>query len=293
MWLMHRRIRTIIVTMCLLAATSSAGNAQVASSPPPPAGSVPSWSFAVNPYVWLPTLSANLQANGPRGGTVSTSISAGIGDYISYINFTAMVGGVARYGRFSVMTDLVYMNASMTSSTSHLSTVNVGTGAIDIPRSQQVRTGTRMDTTIWSLAGGYTLLQGDWGNIDAVAGFRMLAIGSRTNFTLTKNIYTQSGTVALSRDGSDEIGTAYFNAIGGVTGRVNIPHSKFYLPFYADFGGGALPFTWQVYGGVAYSVTSWADVSAGYRYLRFESDSSTAVRDLSLGGAIVTANFRF
>ncbi len=290
---MYRQIRTIIVTICLLAAASPAGHAQIATSPPPPAGSMPGWSFAINPYIWLPTISANLQASGPLGGTVSTSISAGIGDYISDINFAAMVGGVARYDRFSVMTDLIYMNASMTSNTSHLSTVDLGTGPIYIPREQQVRTGTRMATTIWSLAGGYTLLQGDWGNIDAIAGVRMLAIGSRTNFTLTKNIYTQSGAIALSRDGSDEINNVYFNAIGGVTGRINIPHSKFYLPFYADIGGGALPLTWQVYGGVAYRVATWADLSAGYRYLRFESGGSTAVRDLSLGGVVLGANIRF
>ena len=33
-----------------------------------------------------------------------------------------------------------------------------------------------MNATIWTLAGGYTLLQGDWGNFDVIAGFRYLAM---------------------------------------------------------------------------------------------------------------------
>jgi hypothetical protein len=78
-----------------------------------------------------------------------------------------------------------------------------------------------------------------------------------------------------------------------VTGRFNIPNSSFYLPFYLDAGGGGLPFTWQAYGGIAYSAATWADVSAGYRYLNFQNGGSSGVRSLSLGGVIVAANFRF
>jgi hypothetical protein len=159
--LMLSRFKMAAATaLCALAALSPA-RGQIASSPPPP-DSNPGWSFAVTPYVWLPTISANLQANKPRGGTVSTTIDAGIGDYLSDVNFAMMLGGAARYDRFSVMTDLVYLNASLNSSVSHLSTVNLGPGPIDIPRSLQLDTGTRLATTIWSLAAGYTLLQGEW-----------------------------------------------------------------------------------------------------------------------------------
>jgi len=41
---------------------------------------------------------------------------------------------------------------------------------------------------VWSLASGYTLLQGDWGNLDAVAGLRMLVIDSTTNYQLSADI---------------------------------------------------------------------------------------------------------
>jgi hypothetical protein len=282
---------TAAVALCTFAATWPV-RAQIASNPPPP-GSMPGWSFAVTPYVWLPRLSANLEANNPRGGTVSTTIDAGIGAYISDLNFATMVGGVARYDRFSVVTDLIYFNASLTSNENRFSSVNLVPGPIDIPRSLQLDTGTRLDTTIWSLAGGYTLLQGGWGNLDVVGGLRMLAVGSTSNLQFSANIFAPDRTIALSRTDTLNINKTYFNAIGGVTGRIKIPDSRFYLPFYLDAGGGALPLTWEAYGGIAYTAANWADVSVGYRYLAFESGRSTGVHNLSFGGVIIAANFRF
>ena len=277
--------------LCTIVASSSA-HAQLASSPPP-AESGHGWSFAVNPYLWLPRISQTLQASGPQGGTVSTTVDAGFTDYLTLLNFAAMVGGVARYDRFSVVTDFIYMNDSLTSSTTHLSSVNLGSGPIDIPRSVQIGTGTRMAMTIWSLAGGYTLLQGNWGNLDAVAGMRMVAFNSTTNYQLDADIEGPNHTLALPHNGSLDINKAYFDGIGGLSGRINIPNSKVYLPFYVDAGSGSMPFTWQVYGGAAYKVNNWADVTAGYRYMDFENNPGTGVHQMSLSGFILGVNIRF
>jgi len=55
-----------------------------------------------------------------------------------------------------------------------------------------------------------------------------------------------------------------------------------------------VPFTWQVYAGVAWQPTDWVDVSVGYRYLSFEHGSKTfGVEHLSLGGALLAGNFHF
>ena len=172
-----------------------------------------------------------------------------------------MIGGEARYDRFSIMTDLVYANASLTTSDSHLSQVNLGLVSIEIPRQLQLGIGTRLSTTIWSVAGGYTLLQGEWGNVDAVAGIRTLFLDSTTNAALGFNIFGPNNTIALSRAGSLNLNAARVEGIGGLTGRINIPGSSFYLPYYFDLGGGSVPFTWQAYAAVAYKAASWADVT--------------------------------
>jgi opacity protein-like surface antigen len=282
------RFLRLLLVVALTVATANPARAQMTSSAP-----APGWSFAVAPYAWLPTISTNLQGNAPRAGTLTASSSAGILDYLSDVNFAAMIGGVARYDRFSVMTDLVYLNASLTSDRTHLSSFNPGPGPIDIPRSQQFGTGTRSASTIWSLAGGYTLLQGDWGNVDAVGGMRMLSQDSTTNYQLNADILLPDRTIGLQRGGTLKVNKTYFDGVGGVTGRINIPNSKFYLPYYFDAGSGEIPLTWQAYGGVGYAVSDAIDLSAGYRYLTFENGGGSGVRRLSLGGAILVANFRF
>ena len=49
-----------------------------------------------------------------------------------------MVGGEARYDRFTIMTDLVYANASITTINSHFSSVNLGLAPIDIPGTNSI-----------------------------------------------------------------------------------------------------------------------------------------------------------
>jgi hypothetical protein len=201
-------------------AVSPAARAQVASTPSAP-GSGAGWMFSITPYAWLPTVSTTYSYTGPRAGTVTNTISAGIGDYLSELNFALMVGSEARYDRFSIMTDLVYANASITTSNSHFSSVNLGPGPIFIPRDLQMSTGTRLATTVWSVAGGYTLLLGDWGNLDPVAGIRTLFMGATTNYTLATDILLPDRTIALSRSGSLNLGVTKVEGIVGVTGRIN------------------------------------------------------------------------
>jgi hypothetical protein len=288
----RHHVAAVAAAFCALG-LAQAARAQVTNLPPSQQ-SANGWTFAVTPYAWLPTISSTYSVTGPRGGTVTNSISAGVGDYLSQLNFALMIGGEARYDRFTVMSDLIYANASITTSNSHFSSVNLGAGQIDIPRSQQLSTGTRLATTVWSLAGGYTLLQGDWGNLDAVVGLRMLFYGATTNYTLSNDILLPDRTIALSRSGNLSLGLTKPEGVGGVTGRINIPNSAFYLPFYFDAGGGSVPFTWQVYAGIAWQATSYLDLSLGYRHLAFQNGGKTrGVQDLNLGGALLAGNFHF
>ena len=291
---MRSRLHVVAVTVgaCVLGLAPTV-HAQVANLPPSQQSSG-GWTYSITPYAWLPTISTTFSATGPRGGTVTETISAGIGDYISKLNFGLFVNGEARYDRFTIMTDLVYANASLTESETHFCRLNLGPASIDIPRQQQLSLGSRLATTIWSVAGGYTLAQGDWGNLDAVVGVRTLFLDDTTNYQLSNAIYLPDQTVGLTKAGTLNLSVAKPEGIGGVTGRINIPHSAFYLPFYLDAGGGAVPFTWQVYAGVAWHPRNWVDLSLGYRYLSFQNGSkTTGVEDLKLRGVLLAANFHF
>jgi hypothetical protein len=278
-----------IVLLSTLALRPALG--QVSSTPAPPGGT-PGWSFAITPYFWLATIRSSFVYGTRLGDSVTDHINAGINDYISDLNFAAMVGAEARYDRFSLMTDGIFTSLSLTRDTSHLDRLNLRSGTIDIPRQQQLGTGTRTNLGVWGLAAGYTVVEGDWGNLDVLGGVRLLAIGSRTNYLLSDDVRLPNRTVVLAREGSLSLGADYVDVIAGVRGRVNIPNSRLFVPFYFDIGSAGIPLTWQVYVGLGYHL-DLADLSLGYRYLDFRQNGNRSVQNLSLGGAILAATFRF
>jgi hypothetical protein len=147
--------------------------------------------------------------------------------------------------------------------------------------------------TVWTLAGGYTLATGGWGNINAIAGARLLAIDVTTNYDLNADLYYNNNTnLALTKSGTLSASAADWDAIVGARGRIDIPNSSFYVPFYFDVGTGALPLTWQAYTGLGYH-TAWADYSLGYRYLAYENNGNAHVKSLAMGGVMMAASFHF
>ncbi len=99
-------------------------------------------------------------------------------------------------------------------------------------------------------------------------------------------------TIALARTGTLSMTASFWDVIGGVRGRFEIPNSKFFVPYYFDVGTGEAPLTWQAYAGLGYHA-SWADLSLGYRYLDFQNNGSARVQNLQMGGPILAASFRF
>ncbi len=87
-----------------------------------------------------------------------------------------MLGAEARYDRFSVLTDIFYANVGMNIGRARVSSVNPGPGPIDIPVQSGASAGTGTGLIIWTLAGGYPLAAGPWGNLDAIVGTRLLPL---------------------------------------------------------------------------------------------------------------------
>jgi hypothetical protein len=137
------------------------------------------------------------------------------------------------------------------------------------------------------------VLQGDWGNLDVLVGFRLLSVNTRTDYSLALMIagprgngatFGGIGDVTASRD--------LWNGIGGFRGRIRIPQSRFFFPYYFDIGGGGSQPTLQVAGGLGYQF-HWGAVSASYRYLLFQQGSNAVVQRVALRGPLIMANFSF
>jgi hypothetical protein len=290
----YRIVRAGVLILLFAVGGTSGSRAQQPMSLEQQAANPHGWTFNVAPYLWMPSVHANLEFNLPPelGGTVSASPSVGFGDLVSHLNFAAMATADARYDRFSVLTDFLYMNLGGTAA--RFRSVNFpNRPAIPISASTQTSASLNLNATIWTLAGGYTLAQGDWGNFDAIAGFRFLEVNTRTNYSLGLTIAGPRGNGATfggvgSVSGSGEI----WNGIGGFRGRIRVGNAGLFIPYYFDIGAGGSNLTWQISSGLGYHV-GVADLSLTYRYLSFEQSSSSVVQNLRIQGPMLMANFTF
>src|SRR5271170_52706 len=254
---------------------------------------VPGWSFTMTPYGWLASINSKISLTTPGGGTATTDVFVPFGELLTYLRFGVMLAAEARYDRFSLLTDIMYVNVGMSAGAARLTSVTPGPGGrISIPVGLEANAGTGMGTTIWTLAGGYTLAEGPWGHLDVIAGTRFLGIDVITNYNLNAAVLLPNHTIALARSGTLTTNVGNWDAIAGVTGRFEIPNSSFFVPYYFDVGTGDLPFTWEAFTGLGYHA-SWADLSLGYRYLDFQNHESAHIQNLAMGGLIFGASFRF
>ena len=291
-----RPLMTALLIGLLAAGASTAVRAQQPISTVAQAPTQSGWTFNLAPYLWLPTINSTLNYSLPPalGGTASTSVSVGPGAYIPKLNFGAMLAADAHYDRFSILTDFMYMNLSAGGENTHINSVNFPRlPSIPIDRTTQLSASLRLGATIWTTAGGYTVLQGDWGNLDAIVGIRYLGITARTNYKLSVMITGPRGNGVTFGGTGYLAGTSNtFDGIAGVRGRIRISNTGLFIPYYFDIGAGGSNLTWQIASGLGYQFGS-VGVSALYRYLSFQEPSSALVQHLSLGGPMLMVNFSF
>ena len=65
------------------------------------------WTFAVQPYLWLPSLSGDLIYSAP-GGSPSVDVSSDT--LIDELNFAFMIPAEARKGRWAIVTDFITLD---------------------------------------------------------------------------------------------------------------------------------------------------------------------------------------
>jgi hypothetical protein len=289
--LMLRRVVMAVVLTGLLACGARAQQPMsIGQSAPNSSG----WTFNVAPYLWIASIDATTQLNLPPalGGTVSAGTSVGFDQLLQHLNSAVMVSADAQYDRFSILTDFMYMNLS--GAGTKITSVNFdGHPRIPISAAAQGHVGMNLNAKIWTQTGGYTLAQGPWGNLDVIAGFRYLGIPVDIDYSLGLTITGPRGNGATFGGNGSVSGTVdLWNGIGGFRGRVRLADTGFFVPYYVDVGTGGSNLTWQWSTGVGYH-SSIVDVSATFRYLTFQQDTSAVVQRLTVYGPMLEATFTF
>ena len=252
----------------------------------------PGWQFSVTPYAWVPSIDGTLRYQLPgQPGPDSADVSKDGASILEALNFAAMIAAEARYQRYSVLTDFIYLDLGATGSKLRSVNFGGGGGGTGVGASLDRGTESSLSGSLWTLMGGYTVTQGDWGHADIVGGFRLFALNSETNIRLAGDVTAPVGSASLDRNARLSESATLFDGIIGMRGRFVIGNG-FYAPYAFDIGTGSSTLTWQASAALGYQF-SWGGVALGYRYLSYEQGSSKLVQDLSFGGPFLALNFTF
>lgn len=217
------------------------------------------WQFEGNVYLW----GAAIDATPDGGETIHLSFS----DLIDNLDMAFMGGLGARKGKWSLLADVIYLNAS----------VDQKGSARLVGQDIRTKVNVEMENWIITLAGGYRVVENDDFTLDLLAGGRYLWIELPLEFDLgpINRKVTPSGDV--------------WDGIVGARGEVELS-DKWYLSYYADVGTGQSDLTKQALLGLNYRFDKVV-ASVGYRYLDF--DLKDDLDDLTIKGPYAGVRFRF
>jgi hypothetical protein len=251
-----------IATGAIFALAGPALCADLTPAPPPPETE---WTFTLAPYGWLAGISGNVA----QFGLPEVDVDASFSDVLSHFDIGLMGAGEARYGRFSVATDLLWVKLSGDKNTQH----GILADSVDVGSEMLMLTG----------AAAYSLIYDEGGNLDIMAGARLWDVKTDLDF---------NGGLLDGVSGSDS--ATWVDPLVGLKGRVNLAPDWF-LTGWGMIGGFGVSsdFMWDVMGAVGYQFTEGFSVVAGYRGMGVDYHKDGFVFDVIQHGPMIGAVFQF
>jgi hypothetical protein len=228
------------------------------------------WRFAGTLYLWA----AGISGETVRGAEIDVDFDT----LLDNLDMGFMGAIEARRGPWSAVADVVYLNVGADKG----ATVKVPV-APDSLVAVDVDAGVKTRGWALNLLGAYTVLQGERGSVDLLAGARYLEL--KAEFDLRLRAPAQQ--LAAGRS---VLGTVW-DGVVGVKGQVRLD-DRWYLPFYADVGTGDSDLTWQLFGGVGYAF-DWGEVSLVYRHIDWQFEGNRGLDNLSFSGPAAAVTWRF
>jgi opacity protein-like surface antigen len=228
------------------------------------------WQFDANVYLW----GASIGGKTASGDTLDVSFT----DLLKDLQLGFMGGVEARNGRWSLMTDVMYMDLKQPNN----GTVTVPVLGEDI--NIAVDATVRLQAWIVTSAVGYSIIDTDTVRLAILGGARYLFVKPELDLSTTGPLQPRNKNLSTS--------AGIWDGIGGIRGIVNLSE-KWYVPYYADMGTGDSAFTWQGFGGVGYKISKVVNVVAAYRYLYWKFENNKVIDKLNFHGPLVGMIFRF
>jgi hypothetical protein len=149
-----------------------------------------------------------------------------------------------------------------------------------------VQAQTDLSSTLWTLAGAYTVLRKPEFNLDLLLGFRYLGLDTDTKWTFLRDARLPELDLIRSGKVSDNKGN--WDAIVGIKGQVAFGSTRWFMPYYLDVGTGDSDWTWQALLGVGYRF-DWGNLYLSIRSLSYDFNQPNA--DLRFTGPALGVSF--
>jgi hypothetical protein len=246
------------------------------------------WMFSITPYLWLPNVNGTLKYSIPPGAGGSPEVETGPNDYLQNLQAVIMISGEVRKDRWSVFTDLIYLDFS--DEKSSVKSINFGGNIVS--SSVNVATSSSLQGLAWTLGTGYAVQTGQAMTLDVFGGLRYFGLDASTDWQLAGVVTGPGGGQTFPRAGEISRRADLWDGIVGVKGRVRLGSSDWSIPYYLDLGAGSSSLTWQGLLGVAYSF-NWGEVTLAYRNLYYDQNDGKLLQDLRFSGPALGATIRF
>jgi hypothetical protein len=273
---MNKKIFAAFLSASAILTYVGVAHADEVSSPLPKISD--EWRFEVTPYIWGAGISSTLFYNDRYLNTAKLSTSNVLGDLKS----GGMIAAEAHYGNWGIMGDLVSATLQTTGSNTLIDPKGKFAGT-SIHAADKVT----MQQNIITGAATYTVLNNQSIYLDGLVGVR----GIMATATVSLNL-SADGLSAGTVD-SKSVSTA--DPIVGFKGRYRIADSTWYVPFYADIGGGGgtTNMTWQGMIGVGKTFEKWVDASLAYRTMYYDMKGDGLLQKTTFKGPQLAVTFKF
>ena len=243
------------------------------------------WSISLTPYAWLPGLSGSLNfpvppsQGGGAGDTINTSVSSG--NYLSAINFAAMLAAEIRHDRLVLDGD--FMNAVLSPNANVIKTFSGPGGIVVVPVT--FATQTHFSATLLEGEIGQRLLRGGAGYLDAMIGVRYASVNGSI-------AWQASGPLGLFNPVGSSNGSLHLtDGLLALKGRVNLGPGWF-IPYYIDGGVGSSAFTWQAIGGIGVQLNKWTSIQLIHRSINYNETGTALWQNIRLSGPALAATLK-
>lgn len=258
--------------------------AQTASPSPTPAASA--WRYYITPYLWLPNINGELTFQSPPptvplAGVPVIRVHDGPSSYLQNLNSAVMLAFYAAHNGTSLATDIMYVNTSTSKAT--VDSVQRPDGTIEIPANTS--TSSRFRGTVWTLDIGQSVNKTSFSPVEVLGGVRFLGATASADWNFQEPLDVLPATGSVSKK------LNIWDPIVGLRGKLGLG-AHWYVPYYADYGGGSGNNTFQALVGIANS-NSWGDIVLASRWLQYYFNNKGGNENIQLVGPTLGVRIRF